>query len=156
MSAGDRLKRCPSEECHELIPLDAVDCGKHWHHNPHKCLDCDTIVYGQLLRCATCRVKLHRASLNEYREKWIKAEDPIIKPWVPRPKPKPLLTDAQQRAIDRQIDQIRLAQSGLLHRDQGRSLSREEIESLQRRGEITPIHLIPHREAVDNVWSGYF
>lgn len=114
------LKRCPHNDCNELIPLDAMDCGGHAEEHPHLCLNCDTVIYGpRLLRCPVHR-KEARLGSNRASRLYLKEATKPHRPEKVEPKVKPiLLTDAEQEAINEEAIRREAARVDRIHRGMG-------------------------------------
>ena len=143
-----RMNKCRCNNCTNLKIHDAPDCGNHGE--PHKCATCDGMASHNMIYCTMCqrKRKRDRQSLKNQRltaepkVKYSKERDVGLEftPWVPRPKPEPIMSDEEQHRIDLEVRRKLITKSGEGH-GKPRVLSPEEIANIAHT--ITPVHKIP-------------
>ncbi len=126
---------CQEHGCTELREVNKGRCAQHLEYRRQK-------------------AQAYRDSMAVKTE--LEPEECIIpiEPWHPRPKPPPLMTDEEQRRIDRETQAKLSARCGIGNGPVRRYTAQEIAEIA---GQITPIHNIPRKSGVgyyDNFFKG--
>lgn len=113
------MDRCPVKDCTNLKPIDSANCG--CHGKPCSTPGCEGTRENGRTVCRRCRAIREMGNGNIPQPKKSLDRDPIFPgdkysrhskerdddamftPWKPRPKAKPLMTDAEQRKIDADV-----------------------------------------------------
>lgn len=164
-TGSNRLKRCVPHrfENEQQKIKEANERGQLKRlakraENPLPCKDCGNPTVGKSKRCQPCkdaaRTNRHKIYPNYHLAKdgrTLGAEKPP-KP-IPRKAPAKLMTDAEQRRIDKEVSDRINRDRGYGHGDVIRYTA-AEIAEMSRH--VTPIHLTPgrHFAAGCEIWRG--
>ena len=150
MKTATRMNKCRCNNCDNLKVHDAPDCGNHGE--PHKCATCDGMASKMMTYCTLCqRVRKQesraRKAIGLAAEPKVKAskdrdEGLIFTRHVPKPRPTPIMTDEEQRRIDKESMSVIHARCGYGN-GAPKVYTAAEIEAVK--ASITPIHKIPRQ-----------